>query len=158
MSVLRRLGLLLDRLGGFIEEPEVARYVTLPGGAQGFTIPDEAGGFPLSDRHFQDIEAPGLIPRSLPVLLFNTRDGGTSRFSVRINSTPLIQHTLSGREPSPLAWHEVIPAGALKPEQNELVFGVPAGGSVHFSDVVILYRSNKLTVRKSILEPPIADA
>jgi hypothetical protein len=156
MSVVRRVGLIFDRLGGFIEEPEVARYVTLPGGAQGFTIPDEAGGQPLSDRHFQDLHAPGLIPRSLPVLMFRTSDGGTSRFSVRLNQTPLVQHTLTGREPSPLTWHEVLPAGALRPESNELVFGVPSGGRVHFSDVVILYRSNKLTVRKSILEPPIA--
>ena len=157
MSVLRRVGLFVDRLGGFFEVPEVARYITLPG-AEGFTIPDEAGGFPLSDRHFQDVEAPGLIDRSLPVLLFNTSNGGTSRFSVRVNNTPVVQRTLSGTEPSPLSWHELIPAGALRSEGNELTFAVSSGGSVHFSDVVILYRSNKLTVRRSILEPPIANA
>lgn len=154
MSIQRRLGLVRDRLAGFIDVPEVARCVTLPGVPQGFTIPDGPAG--LSDRHFQDVNAPGLIERSLPVLFFTTRNGGESRFSVRVNSASLIQHQLTGAEPSPLSWHVLIPAGALREENNELVFGVPAGGSVHFSEVVILYRSDKLTVRRSILEPPIA--
>ena len=86
MSVLRRVGLFVDRLGGFFEEPEVARYVTVPGTAGGFTIPDPTADPPLSDRHFQDVDAPGLIPRSLPVLRFKTSHGGTSRFSVRVTA------------------------------------------------------------------------
>lgn len=155
MSVFARIGNIIDRLGGFIEVPEVARYLTLPGVPQGFTIPDGGG---VSDRHFQDLQAPGLIDRSQSVLFFRTSNGGTSRFSVRVNSASLVQHKLTGDEPSPLTWHVLIPAGALKPESNELVFGVPAGGSVHFSDVVVLYRSNKLTVKRSIVDPPIVNA
>ena len=156
MSVLGRIGNIVDRLGGFVEVPEVARYLTLPGVPQGFTIP--AGDAGLSDRHFQDLDAPGLIERSQAVLFLRTSNGGTSRFSVRVNSASLIQHTLTGDEPSPLSWHVLIPAGVLKPENNELVFGVPAGGSVHFSDVVVLYRSNKLTVKRVIVDPPIVNA
>jgi hypothetical protein len=130
MSVLGRVGSFVDRVGGFFDVPEVARYVTLS--PRTFTIPDESSGLPVSDRHFQDVTAPGLVPGSLPVLFFRTSNGGRSGFSIRV------------------------PPGALAPEGNELTFAVPAGGSVLFSDVVILYRSNQLTVKKSILEPPIA--
>ena len=151
MSVFGRIGNVVDRLGGFVEVPEVARYLTLPGVPQGFTIP--AGEAGLSDRHFQDLDAPGLIDGAQSVLFLRTSNGGTSRFSVRVNSASLIQHKLTGDEPSPLSWHVLIPAGALKTENNELVFGVPAGGRVHFSDVVIMYRSNKLTVKRPIVDP-----
>jgi len=156
MFVPRRLSVLLDRIPTFFEEPEVARYVTLVGSARGFTIPDPAAELPLSDRHFQDIDAPGLINGSLPVIFFRTTHTGSSRFVVRLNSTPLTQHTFSQPEANPRAWHEIIPPGALKPEDNELTFAVDGDGNVRFSDVVILYRSNKLTVKRPFLEPPIA--
>ena len=148
MSVLSRVGVLVDRVAGFFEVPEVARYVTLPGVPQGFTIPEGEQG--LSDRHFQDVDLPGLIPGSTAVLMLRTSNGGTSRFSVRVNQSPLIQHELTGGEPSPLTWHVLVPAGALRPEGNELIFGVPTGGSVRFSDVLILYRSNQLTIKRPI--------
>jgi hypothetical protein len=154
MSVLGRVGSFVHRVGGFFDVPEVARYVTLS--PRTFTIPDESSGLPVSDRHFQDVTAPGLVPGSLPVLFFRTSNGGRSGFSIRVNAVRVIQDTLSGTEPSPLSWHVLVPPGALAPEGNELTFAVPAGGSVLFSDVVILYRSNQLTVKKSILEPPIA--
>jgi hypothetical protein len=150
MSVRQSVGRFLERLGAFFEEPEVARYVTVAG--QSFTVPDASG---INDRHIQGIAAPGLIPGSQPVLFFRTNKGGSSRFSIRVNATTVVQMALSGNEPTQ-SWHQLIPAGALQPDGNEVVFGVPSGGSVLFSDVVILYRSNKLTVRRSILEPPIA--
>lgn len=152
MLVLRRL---LDRIATFFEEPEVARYVTLVGSAGGFTIPDSAAGLPLSDRHFQDIHAPGLIPGSQPVIFFRTAHTKKPRFSVRLNSTPLTQHSFSGSETIPHAWHEIVPAGALKPADNELTFAVSGDGDVRFSDVVILYRSNQLTMRRPLPEPVV---
>ncbi len=158
MSILRsvagRLGILVDRLPSFFEEPEVARYVTVAGTAGGFTIPEPA--FPISDRHIQDIHAPGLITDSLPVIFFRTRHTKRPTFSVRLNSTPLTQHTFTNDGPH--SWHEIIPTGALKPENNELIFAVNGDGSVTFSDVVILYKSNKLTVRRRIPDPVVAPA
>jgi hypothetical protein len=156
MSVIGKVGRFVDRVGGFFDVPEVARYVTLS--PREFAIPDESSELPASDRHFQDVSAPGLIPGSLPVLFFRTSNGGTSGLSIRVNTTRVVQDTLSGSEPSPLSWHVLIPAGALRPEGNEITFAVSSGGSVRFSDVVILYRSNQLTVKRSILEPPIANA
>ncbi len=151
MFVLRRLRFVVDRVQLFFEEPEVARYVTLAESAGGFTIPDPAAELPLSDRHFQDIDAPGLINGSLPVIFFRTAHTGTPSFSVRLNSTGLTQFTFTGAGPH--SWHEIIPAGALKPEDNGLTFVVSGEGTVRFGDVVILYKSNKLTVKR----PPVLD-
>jgi hypothetical protein len=150
MSVRQSVGRLLERVGAFFEQPEVARSITVA--AQPFTVPDASG---INDHHIQGVAAPGLVPGSLPVLFFRTSKGGSSRFSIRVNATPVVQLALSGNEVTQ-SWHQLVPAGALQPDGNEVVFGVPSGGSVLFSDVVILYRSNKLTVRRSILEPPVA--
>ncbi len=149
MFVLRSLRVVIDRVQLFFEEPEVARYVTLAASAGGFTIPDPAAELPLSDRHFPGIDAPGLINGSLPVIFFRTAHTGSPSFSVRLNSTRLTQHTFT--DSGPHSWHEIIPAGALRPEDNELTFAVSGDGNVRFGDVVILYKSNKLTVRK----PPV---
>ncbi len=72
MFVLRRLRFVFNRVQLFFEEPEVARYVTLAGSAGGFTNPDPSAELPISDRHFQDIDAPGLINGSQPVIFFRT--------------------------------------------------------------------------------------
>ncbi len=153
MFVLRRLRFVFNRVQLFFEEPEVARYVTLAGSAGGFTIPDPSAELPISDRHFQDIDAPGLINGSQPVIFFRTTHTGTPSFSVRLNSTPLTQFTFTNAAPGPHAWHEIIPAGALRSEDNELTFAVSGEGNVRFGDVVILYKSNKLTVKR----PPVLD-
>ena len=43
---------------------------------------------------------------------------------------------------------------ALRAEDNELTFAVSGDGSVTFSDVVILYTSDKLTiVKEPVLDP-----
>jgi hypothetical protein len=115
--------------------------------AGGFTVPDPASQ--LNDRHIQQIHAPGLLGGSLPVILFRTTHTGRPRFSVRLNSTTLTQHTFTGDGPD--TWHEIVPGGALKPQDNELTFGVSGQGTVTFSDVVILYKSNELTVKKPLV-------
>jgi len=148
MSIIRTVVDRLDTLADLVfEEPEVARYVTVTGSAGGFTIPDPASL--LNDRHIQGIHAPGLINGSLPVVFFRTRHTGTPRFSVRLNSTQLTEHTFA--DEGPHSWHEIIPAGALKPQDNELTLFATGDGAVTFSDVVILYTSNKLMVKK----PPV---
>ena len=148
MSILQSVINGIDVVGGlFFEEPAVARFVTILESAGGFTIPDPT--FPVSDRHIQGIHAPGLIPGSHSVIFFRTRNTGTPRFSVRLNSTPLTQHAFTGAGPN--SWHEIVPPGALKPQDNELTLSVQGEGAVNFSDIVILYTSNQLTVRR----PPV---
>lgn len=126
------------------EEPEVARYITIPGSDEGFTIP--SGELPLSDRHIQGIHAPGLIASRSAVLFFRTLHRAGSAFSVRLNSTRLFQHMPP--EDGAQSWHEIIQPGALLPENNELTLAVASDGQVTFSEIVILYTSNRLTVTK----------
>ncbi len=64
---------------------------------------------------------------------------------MRLNSTRLTVHTLS--DGGPHSWHEIIPPGALKSNANELTLNMSNGGTVTFSDIVILYASNQLTSR-----------
>ncbi len=134
------------------EQPRVARYVALAETAGGFAVPDPTTG--LSDRHFHPIEFPGVI--DIPsVIFYRTRHNGKPRFSVRINDASLTQYTFTDNDPPERSWHEIIPArgpagSTLRPQNNELVFGV-SGGSVTFGDVVILYTSNELTVKIPIV-------
>ncbi len=57
-------------------------------------------------------------------------------------------------------WHKFIPPNALKTEFNELVLSVQPDdngryeGNITFADMFILYRSNKLTIRRP-LQPPV---
>jgi hypothetical protein len=134
--------------GFFFEETEVARYVTVAGSEAGFTIPSPTS--PENDRHIQQIQAPGLVLGPLPVIFFRTAHTGTPQFQVRLNSTVLTRQTLAAE--TPRTWHQIVPAGALKAQDNELTLSVTGEGVVTFSDIVILYTSNKLTVRK----PPVA--
>ena len=137
-------------LGEFLfEEPEVARYIALTETAGGFQLPDPASE--LSDRHIQKIHAPGLLNGSAPVIFFRTRHTKRPRFSVRLNSKRLTQYTFVEKDPPERSWHEIIPAGALKPQDNELTFNVSGQGTVVFGDVVILYTSNELTVSKPVV-------
>ena len=144
MSIIQSLVNGIETLASFFnEEPRVARYVTLAETAGGLTIPDAAN--PLSDRHLQNIHVPGLLNGSLPVIFFRTKNTGRPTFSVRLNNTQLTQHTFADGGLN--SWHEIVPAGALKPENNELILSVSGEGDVTFSDVVILYTSNRLTVK-----------
>ena len=133
----------------FFEEPEVARYIAIPGTGGGFQLPDPGSG--QSDRHIQQIHAPGLLSGSAPVIFFRTRHTERPRMSVRLNSTPLTQYTFVGTDPPERSWHEIIPAGALKEQDNELTFSASGQGTVIFGDVVIMYTSNELTVRKPLI-------
>ena len=134
------------------EEPNVARVLVVPGSDGGFLIPSDQP--PHGDLHLQQLDAPGVI-RSLPaVLLFRTRYLAGSRFSVRVNGSAEFQ--FQGGEGGAQSWHEVIAPGVLREEDNEIVLFVApdSGGQVIFSEIAILYTSNKLTVtRPIVLEP-----
>ena len=134
----------------FVEVPEIARFVAVAESAGGFSIPDPGSG--INDRHVQHIHAPGLIVDSFSVVFYRTKHTGQPRFSVRLNSTPLTQQTLARDGPN--SWHEIIPPRALKSEDNELTFAVGGDGTVTFSDVVILYTANELTVKKPLVLSP----
>jgi hypothetical protein len=133
----------VTRIGGLFDETQVARFVTVAGSGPGFTVPDPTSPLPLNDRHIQDIDAPGLVGGSLPVIMFRTTHTGSPSFSVRLNTTRLTQHTFAAV--GPYTWHEIVPKGALKAEDNELTLAVSGTGAVTFSDIVIFYTSNKLT-------------
>lgn len=132
----------------FFEEPEVARFIPVAGTAGGFQLPDASG---QNDRHIQEIHAPGYLGGSLPVIFFRTRHTKLPRISIRLNSTPLTQYNFVEADPPERSWHEIIPAVALKLHGNELIFSVSGQGTVMFGDVVILYTSNELTVRKPLV-------
>lgn len=152
MSILKSVFSGIDAVGSLLfQETQVARYTVIPESAGGFTIPDLAD--PISDRHIFGINAPGLIPGSRAVIFFRTRHTGAPKFSVRLNTTPLTQVSLT--EGGPHSWHEIVPPGALKRQDNELILAVqaPTGAGaafprVTFSDIVILYTSNQLTVER----------
>lgn len=133
----------------FIEEPEVARYLAIGGTGGGFQLPDPASG--SSDRHIQQLHAPGLLTSRAPLIFFRTRHTGRPRFSVRLNATHLTQYTFVATDPPERTWHEIIPTGALKVQDNELIFNVSGDGAVIFGDVVIMYTSNELTVKKPLV-------
>jgi hypothetical protein len=141
-SILQSVG--SNVLGLFNEEAQLARCVTFAESVHGLNVPDSAGS---SDHHLQ-FDAPGVLEGSLPLVLFQTvADADKVSFSVRLNAAPhLVQATLEG-DRSPRCWHKLAPADSLMSEHNELVFAV-TDGKVTFSDVVIVYTSNQLTVRK----------
>ena len=124
------------------EETRVARYIVLGESAGGFDVPQPSG---ISDQHFLDINAPGVIAQSFPVIFYRTTNTGTPTFSVRLNQHSLTQFTFTDAQPR--SWHEIIPAGGLKAEGNELTFAVNGDGSVRFGDVVILYTSSETTIK-----------
>jgi hypothetical protein len=124
MDTLRSLPSRIRGLFGelpFFEQTEtrVARYIVLAESAGGFPVPQRSG---ISDRHFQDINAPGVIAQSFPLIFFRITNTGTPTFSVRLNQNSLTQFAFT--DAGPRSWHEIIPAGGLKAEGNELVFAV----------------------------------
>ena len=141
----------------FFEEAEVARYIVLPESAGGFTLPDPQSQ--INDLHVQ-IGAPGLLDDSLPVVFFRTTHTGSPSMAVLLNDRQLTLHTFGDADGGPRSWHELVPAGLLRADLNELTFavgneGAPGADTVTFSDVLVLYVSKELTVKKR-RRPPVA--
>ena len=156
MGVLDRLRPIVDRIPVFSnEETRVARFMTIPGSERGFTIPDPNAPLPVNDLHIEDIDAPGLLAGSVSVIYYRTSHTGHPSFSVRLNETRLTSQNLSGD--GPLSWHEIVPSNALLAEDNLLTLAVSGDGAVTFSDIVILYQSNKTTIKvPPVLDPGVA--
>lgn len=134
------------------EEPNVARFLVVPGSDAGFLTPSDA--FPLGEVSLENLDAPGIV-RSLPaVLMFRTEFRAGSRFHVRINHS--VEFELRASDHRAQSWHEVIAPGVLQEENNVITLWVAPDheGQVIFSEITILYTSNKLTVtRPIVLEP-----
>jgi hypothetical protein len=138
----------------FFDEPEVARYITLVDTAGGFQLPDPESR--INDREIVGINLPGLVNSAAPVIFFRTRHTGLPRLTVLLNQTRLIEYTFDAADPPERSWHDIVPIGTLRPENNEVIIGINSDGTVIVGDVVILYTSNVLTVRKSLFQdrPP----
>lgn len=143
-------------LGIFGEDTDVARLRTVPEALGGIIVPDP--NTRDSDADIQGVTAPGLVVGTVAVLFFRAAARGNGTFHVRLQSvngtTQPTEHTIPASDGGPLSCQEIIPAGLLTPDNNELIFAVSgdgAGTSVTFSDVAILYKSNQLTVPR----PPV---
>lgn len=140
------------------QAPDVARLVTAPQSVGGFTVHGIDGSNQPNDREI-DIQTPGLVDGTVAVIFYRTTHTGNGSFHVRVNVMQTTEHTYSDSDRGPFSWQETIPAGVLisenkAPGSNQLFFAVSSDstGNVTFSDVAILYKSNKLTVRV----PPVA--
>jgi hypothetical protein len=132
------------------EEPEVARFLVVPGSDGGFLLP--GGDPPINDRHIQGLHAPGVVPGMPAVLFFRTQYVAGTTFTVRLNNS--FEFQFRADDDRAQSWHEVIGPGVLRAQGNELVLAVGNGGQVIFSEIAILYTSNKLTVTKEIVLEP----
>lgn len=150
------MSLISSILNPFRVDTDVARLLTVAQSVGGFTVPDPQTS--ASDAHIQGVNAPGLVNGSVAVLFYRAVTRGSGTYHVRLQSangtTQPTEHAISALDAGPSSWQEVIPAGLLTSDNNELIFAVSvdsAGTSVTFSDVAILYKSNKLTIPR----PPI---
>ena len=132
------------------EEPEVARYLVVPGSDAGFLLP--GGNPPVGDLHIQALHAPGVVPGLPAVLFFRTQYIAGTTFTVRLNAS--FEFQFRADAPGAQSWHEIIAPGVLRAQGNELALAVVPGGQVVFSEIAILYTSNKLTVTKEIVLDP----
>lgn len=132
------------------EEPSVARFLTVPGSDAGFLIPSEQN--PLSDRHIRGLDAPGLMPGMPSVLYFRTQYTKGTSFTLRLNNSR--EFSFVAAESEAKSWHELLAPGVLRELDNELTLAVGPVGSVIFSEIAILYMSNKLTVTRPIVLNP----
>jgi hypothetical protein len=135
-----------------VEEPSVARFLVVPGSDAGFLIPSTQN--PLSDLHLQNLDAPGLVRGMPAVLYFRTQYTRGARFQVRVNQSAEFRFTAD--EAAAKSWHELLSPGVLREEDNEItLFVAPDDGQqVIFSEIAILYTSNKLTITRPIVFEP----
>ena len=128
----------------FDEVVEVTRFITIAGSDAGITVPDPVTF--LSDHHVNPFDAPGLIADAPSIVFFRTTHSGSPRFSLRLNNDQLVVRTIVGE--GVMSWHEIAAPGSLWSTSNQIVLAVGSTDSVRFSDIVILYKSNQLTVRR----------
>ncbi len=136
-----------------VEEPSVARFLAVPGSDAGFLITKAAPFF--GNLSIENLDAPGLVPGLPAMLFFRTEYTRGARFQVRLNTAPF-EFRFHAREAAAKSWHELISPGVLRAENNQLfLFVAPEDdGQVIFSEIAILYTSNKLTVARPIVFEP----
>jgi len=132
----------------FYEEARVARYAVLPRSIGGVTVPGE-GPEIVGSQWAPHFDLPGILVEAPAVLFFTaTPHDEQTRITVRVTSggDHLVNHTFA--DGNPRSWHLAIRPLLLKRDDNELIFNVYDGASATFSDAVILYTSNELTIKK----------
>lgn len=130
----------------FSEVTRVARYVVLPDSVGGVTAPSEAPAV-IGSEWAPHFDAPGIVPGVHAAIYFNTEAKAEgARFSVRLTRAGdhFMMHTLTDTEPH--SWHQIIPPNLLTSSDNELIFNAYDGATITFSDVVIMYTSERLTI------------
>ena len=144
----------------FVEETRVARYKVLEASVRGISVPGGPVEVHGSDwaPHFT---LPGIVPGVHAVLTFaaQAKEDGTT-FQVRVSTGGqdlLLRHTLEDTRRQvfrlvtrPNALQEAPNAGF-----NEIIFNVGTtseglAGTVTFFDAVIMYTSDKLTIKREI--------
>jgi hypothetical protein len=150
MPILGRLS--TNVLPLFYEEARVARYAVLPRSIGGVTAPGE-GDEIIGSEWAPHFNLPGILVEAPAVIFFTaTPHDAQTRISVRVASTNdhLLLHTFA--DGNARSWHFVIRPFLLKSDDNEMIFAVYDGTSATFSDAVILYTSNELTIKKRVGE------
>jgi hypothetical protein len=121
----------------------VARFTVIPESDNDITLPTPDG---INDVHFQGFRAPDIDSRSPAVLAFRVNPKGTTAVKLRVRlqnsggSTVLLE--VNYTSDAARSWHEIIPAGALAADGNELIVSVTGPGSLQVSDFVFLYHAN----------------
>jgi hypothetical protein len=132
----------------FYEVTRVSRYVVLADSVGGVTAPSNAPGV-IGSEWAPRFDAPGIVSKEHAVIFFGAKaDNQGARFSVRLtrSSEHLMMYTFT--DSNLHSWHQIIRPDVLTPLDNELIFAAYEGATVTFSDVVILYTSDELTIKK----------
>src|SRR5687768_7134235 len=111
-----------------------ARYAIVPGSDTAATIPPPGG---VNDKHYQNIQAPGINQGRSAVLFFKLETKGNPRLRMRIGTAVLVDSTFD--DTPRRTFSEIIPGTALNEANNELVVSVTGSGNVIISDIVFLY-------------------
>jgi hypothetical protein len=126
--------------------PEFAQFVAIPGTDTPITL---AEGTPSTSRGFI-IDLPGLDPNRTVILMFKVHGEAGARLIMDNSATPisgarLIDFVLDSTFTRPRSWHEIVPGKEFANSQNKLSISlslVPGeGGTIHVSDIVILYHA-----------------
>jgi hypothetical protein len=117
---------------------KIARYAVVPGSDANTLIPNNLG---INDAHFQGIQAPNVDPQSRSIFFFKMEvKEGSLTLQIRLNTTIIVRRDFVPG--NACSFHEIVAAGVLKEDLNELTVFVSGDGKVVFSDAVLLYEAN----------------
>ncbi|WP_309622482.1 hypothetical protein [Novosphingobium sp.] len=118
--------------------PGYARFVALRESDAATTLPTNAG---QNETTFEGFQAPGINPRAPAVLMFRLNPRGTESVTLRVRlaSSNVVLMETTFTTDAARSWHEIIPAGALAADGNQMIVSVTGPGSIQVSDFVFLY-------------------